>query len=188
MILVCGGIDPGLDTCGWGIVLREKPQIVRHLAHGVVSTSPGDGDNIVRCLAMAQRVSEAVLRHAPAIVCIEHWVPYANVVPVQAYNIGMVTGALLNAFRSISVVSAGSAQQWRIGIGLSRKAPKDAIAKHVMQLLRMKELPRPSHASDALGMATALAFRTIPSRMSVVPCEHGCSTLYCPTCSTEVVK
>jgi crossover junction endodeoxyribonuclease RuvC len=182
--VICAAIDPGLADCGWGVVVRERPQRVRYLAHGCVSTSPADGNDLVRARIVAQGVAEAVLHHAPAIVSLEHWVPYADMPPIKAYCVGLVTGAILHALGKITIESAGTAQQWRTGIGLSRKAPKSAIAKHVARLLKIKDPPRPSHAADALGMAIALAFQTVPSRMVVMPCEHGCSPDHCPSCST----
>jgi len=87
------GIDPGLNRTGWGVIETEGNRL-RHIAHGVVTSSPAD--------AMSDRLSSLYSELAKIIVT---WQPdeaaveevFVNKNPDSTLKLGMARGVALLA-------------------------------------------------------------------------------------------
>ena len=88
------GIDPGLASLGWGVVLREDSAL-RYLHDGTLHTGPADGSDEERALRLALRVQVLFGAASPSLVAIERWVWYPEAETTAAHTLGLVIGALL---------------------------------------------------------------------------------------------
>src|ERR1700743_3658797 len=87
------GIDPGLNRTGWGVIETEGNRL-RHIAHGVVTSSPAD--------ALSDRLSSLYSGLAKIIVT---WQPdeaaveevFVNKNPNSTLKLGMARGVALLA-------------------------------------------------------------------------------------------
>lgn len=152
------GVDPGLASTGWGLV-RVDGSRVSHVAHGCLRTSPDDPEALrVGFLASGLR---DVLRVYPyvRVVAVERWAHYrANEAGSDAHmKLGLAIGAALAAcaLQGVGVEQSNDAQGWRRAIGLGRSATKAEAQERVRMVLGLREVVRPVHASDALGVALA---------------------------------
>lgn len=144
------GVDPGLASCGYGIVDYYGGRF-SSVCYGVIETSPNDGRSS-RLLAIYREFSRIVEAFAPDEAGME-----------TLYFAKNVTSALAVA-EARGVVSMCLAEH---GIGLTEHSPatikktvsgaaqadKLAVQKAVRLLLGLSEIPRPDHAADALAAA-----------------------------------
>jgi crossover junction endodeoxyribonuclease RuvC len=150
------GIDPGLASTGWGL-LRREGQRVTHLAHGVVTTTPDEGDDHARVQRIAREVATLLRAYRPDSLAMERWVHFGQSATVQAHALGLVIGAVLVAAASLEVPvrSEHRSQDWRRALGLPATAAKAEVQARVQALLSLPKPPRPQHAADALAVAFA---------------------------------
>lgn len=161
------GIDPGLASCGWGIV-RRTPSRLQHIAHGCVTSKPDDGTDYERARELVSRLWDEVWQalfpvgDAPTVetlpIAFEGWAAYGLPTGQQAHQVGLVIGCLLAQPGRVECV--GRAQDWRVAIGLRRDASKSDVATRVRAVLGMARVPTPEHAADALAVAIVAATRT----------------------------
>lgn len=87
------GIDPGLQRCGWGVVLADGPRLA-HVAHGVIK--PRTDLSLAERLAHIVEGLEAVIAaHAPDEAAIEE--TFVNANARAALALGQARGAAMVA-------------------------------------------------------------------------------------------
>lgn len=87
------GIDPGLQRCGWGVILSDGPRLA-FIACGVVAPSSKLAMG-VRLLAILDGLEAAIAAHAPDAAAIEE--TYVNTNPRAALALGQARGAAMVA-------------------------------------------------------------------------------------------
>ncbi len=145
------GIDPGLQTTGFGVI-EKQGQILRYVASGTVSTSKMNRGNLpARLKILFDGVSEVVSRYKPAISAVE--IVFVNVNPQSTLLLGQARGACITALvsQNIDVAEYTALQMKQAIVGYGR-ASKNQIQEMVMRLLHLPSLPG-SDAADALGLA-----------------------------------
>jgi len=158
------GIDPGLANTGYGVVRRSGARLVA-LDGGVIQTRAGIAHE--RRLADIHAGIEALLQeHRPDAVALEELYFGQNV--RTAFAVGQARGVVMLAAGQHGVDCASyTPQKVKGAVCGNGRADKDQVARMVMTLLGLAEVPRPDHAADALAVAICHA-NCAPLAMALV--------------------
>jgi crossover junction endodeoxyribonuclease RuvC len=150
------GIDPGLANTGYGVIARRRGRLVA-LDGGVIET--GAEIPRERRLAEIHAGVEALLdEHRPEAVALEELYFGQNV--RTAFAVGHARGVVMLAAGQRLVPCAGyTPQQVKGAVCGNGRASKEQVARMVMTLLGLADVPSPDHASDALAVALCHANR-----------------------------
>ena len=144
------GIDPGTAACGFGIV-HESDGRLRALCHGWWRTSPGERPEL-RLRTIFDGVTALIEEHRPEAVALEE--SYVGADARIALSVGQARGAVLVASAHAGVecteYAPASVKQAVCGYG---RADKAQVGRMVRAILALDEIPKPSHAADALAVA-----------------------------------
>lgn len=145
------GIDPGLQTTGFG-VLDVLPQGLVYVASGTITTTHLDRGLLpARLKVLYEGVREVVATYRPQQASVE--IVFVNVNPQATLLLGQARGACVAALVScdlpVAEYTALQLKQSVVGYG---KASKSQMQEMVMRLLKLPELPG-KDAADALGLA-----------------------------------
>ncbi len=144
------GIDPGSETLGWGVVEGESLKY-KLVDFGTVKSSPKEAFS-KRLLKIGDGVLAVIETFQPDVISVEEAF-YANNVKV-ALKLGQVRGVVLylgeKAGLEVSEYAPRLIKQTVVGYG---NAEKHQVQEMVKLLLRMKEIPQPHDAADALAIA-----------------------------------
>lgn len=144
------GIDPGSETLGWGVVegtgLKYSP-----VDFGTVKSSTRQAFS-KRLLSVFNGVEEVIEKFQPDVLSIEDAFYAANA--AVAMKLGQVRGVvlLLAEQRGLEIAEYAPRliKQTVVGYG---NAEKHQVQQMVKVLLKMKEIPKPHDAADALAIA-----------------------------------
>ena len=144
------GIDPGTAATGYGIIETKKGKH-KALGYGCIKTTPKT-HYPQRLKIIYEEVGRIIKEYSPDIVAIEQLFFARNV--VTAFSVGQAQGVvfLAAANAGLDVVKYPPLQIKRILTGQGR-AEKSKVQKRVKRLLKLKKIPRPVDASDALAVA-----------------------------------
>ena len=148
--MVILGIDPGLAHTGWGII-EERRGEVRCRAYGCIETSAGS-PLAVRLSHIARDLKDVVERYRPDTAAIESIYFGANVrsaIPT-AHARGAALVALSECALEIGEYTPMQIKQAVVGYGL---ADKHQVMDMTRRLLKLRSIPRPDDAADALAIA-----------------------------------
>jgi len=148
------GIDPGLQTTGWGVIDADGPRHA-YVASGTIKTTgaeaPELGDLPGRLKILFDGVREVVARYQPHCAAVE--IVFVNVNPQSTLLLGQARGAALAALVSSNLlVSEYTALQMKKAVVGHGQAKKDQVQAMVQRLLQLPGLPG-KDAADALGLA-----------------------------------
>ncbi len=144
------GIDPGSETLGWGVIEGSglKYSLIEY---GTVKSSPKDAFS-KRLLKIYDGVEAVIVKFQPDVISVEEAF-YATNVKV-ALKLGQVRGVVLllgeKAGLEISEFSPRLIKQTVVGYG---NAEKHQVQEMVKLLLKLKTVPQPHDAADALAIA-----------------------------------
>lgn len=144
------GIDPGSETLGWGVVEGNglKYSLVDY---GTVKSSPREKFS-KRLLKIYDGVAEVIERFKPDAISVEEAFYAVNV--NVALKLGQVRGVVLVLGEKnnleIGEYAPRLIKQTVVGYG---NAEKHQVQEMVKLLLRMKTVPQPHDAADALAIA-----------------------------------
>ena len=144
------GIDPGSQTLGWGVV--EGSGLKYSLVdYGTVKSSPREKFS-KRLLKIYEGVGEIIEKFQPDTISVEEAFYAVNV--NVALKLGQVRGVVLvlgeKAGLDIGEYAPRLIKQTVVGYG---NAEKHQVQEMVKLLLRMKTVPQPHDAADALAIA-----------------------------------
>lgn len=151
------GIDPGLNTTGYGVleVARGGPKLCEA---GVVRGH--DRKSLTARLAeIFDGVSDVIAQFQPCAMALEQlYSHYAR--PRTAILMGHARGVIcLAAVKAgVPVISYSATQVKKVLTGNGR-AKKDQVQRAVHQELRLKRLPEPADVADALAIALCHYYR-----------------------------
>ena len=149
------GIDPGLQTTGFGVVDVEGPRL-HYVASGTIKTKSAEqGDLPARLKILYEGIREVVARYQPSVASVE--IVFVNVNPQSTLLLGQARGACLTALvtRNLTVTEFTALQMKKAVVGHGR-AQKAQVQEMVKRLLQLPGLPGPD-AADALGLAITQA-------------------------------
>jgi crossover junction endodeoxyribonuclease RuvC len=145
------GVDPGLVATGFA-VLEAGPGGVAVRDAGVISTAAGQPLE-ARLNALHRAVHRIIETQSPGLLVVEDlYTEYKF--PRTAVLMGHARGVIYLAARQlgVSVLALAPAEVKRAMTG-NGAAGKAQVQRAVQTVLGLKELPRPSHVADALGLA-----------------------------------
>ena len=158
------GIDPGSETLGWGVVEGDRLKYAA-VAFGTVKASTKLAFS-KRLLKMYDGISEVIDRFQPDVLSVEEAF-YAKNASV-AIKLGQVRGVVLVLAEQRGLEIAEYAprliKQTVVGYG---NAEKQQVGTMVKVLLKLKTIPTPHDAADAL--ATAICHFHHASRPEKIP-------------------
>jgi crossover junction endodeoxyribonuclease RuvC len=145
------GIDPGLQTTGFGVV-DAQGQHLAYVASGTISTTHLERKDLPgRLKVLYSGIREVAERYQPDCSAIE--VVFVNVNPQATLLLGQARGACITALVSSDLeVAEYTALQLKKSIAGYGKAGKAEVQQMVMRLLKLPSLPG-KDAADALGLA-----------------------------------
>jgi crossover junction endodeoxyribonuclease RuvC len=151
------GIDPGTATTGFGIIKKSNTKNLEYeiLEFGVIETPKTDSD-AKRLQIIFEDLSAIIKKHKPNFLGIEKLFFTSNQTTVmtvsQARGVALLAGSQANL--SILEFTPLQVKNTLCGYG---KADKKQVQKMVQQTFKLKTLPKPDDAADALAIALCAA-------------------------------
>jgi len=145
------GVDPGLVATGFGVLEAGADGVTVRDA-GVISTTTGQPLE-ARLNALHRAVHRIIELQGPGLLVVEDlYTEYKF--PRTAILMGHARGVIYLAARQlgVAVVALAPSEVKRAMTG-NGAAGKAQVQRAVQTVLGLKELPRPSHVADALGLA-----------------------------------
>jgi crossover junction endodeoxyribonuclease RuvC len=145
------GIDPGLQTTGFGVIDASGHEL-SYVASGTISTTHLDRGNIpARLKVLFDGIAEVRARYEPDVAAVE--IVFVNVNPQATLLLGQARGACVTALVSCDLaVAEYSPLQMKQAVAGYGKAGKSEVQEMVKRLLKLPGLPG-KDAADALGLA-----------------------------------
>jgi crossover junction endodeoxyribonuclease RuvC len=172
------GIDPGLQTTGFGVIDAQGPQM-HYVASGTIRTRPADGALLPdRLRVIFEGITEVVQRYQPQVAACE--IVFVNVNPQATLLLGQARGCCLTALVANGLpVAEYTALQLKKAVTGHGKAHKDQVQEMVRRLLQLPGLPG-KDAADALGLCIthAQVARTTAAIHQVSPLQARTHAAY----------
>ncbi len=147
------GIDPGLNTTGYGVI-ETADQRVRLLEAGVVRGGSSANHTLAERVAEVHRgVTEVIEAHSPEVMAIEELYSHYDR-PKTAILMGHVRGAIILAgqLNGLAVKHYAATQIKKTLTGNGR-APKTQMQQAIARELGLATPPEPADVADALAIA-----------------------------------
>jgi crossover junction endodeoxyribonuclease RuvC len=144
------GIDPGTATTGWAIVeeIKKNPRLV---ACGCVNTSKFDSD-ADRLVEIGRDIASLIKKYKPDEAAIEDIFFFKNL--KTAITVAQARGVTLYELKRnkmpIEHYTPLQVKQALTGYG---RADKNQIQLMVKNILKLKSVPKPDDAADAIAIA-----------------------------------
>jgi crossover junction endodeoxyribonuclease RuvC len=144
------GIDPGLANVGYGVIDHEG-QRSRLVASGTIETASHQ-PVAQRLKRIHDGLAEVIETHHPEVACIEDLFFCTNV--RTAISVAQGRGACILA-TAVSGIPLAEYTPLQIKMAITGygKASKQQVEKMVRAVLALQDMPKTSHAADALAVA-----------------------------------
>lgn len=145
------GIDPGLATLGYGVIEKDARGQMRAVDYGVVVT-PKNESLPVRLAMLEEGLRRVIEKFQPEEIAMEELFFSKNITTgiAVAHARGV---ALLTCVKHCGKLYEYTPMQIKQALTGYGKADKHQIQSVVTTLLRLKEVPKPDDAADALAIA-----------------------------------
>jgi crossover junction endodeoxyribonuclease RuvC len=145
------GIDPGLQTTGFGVIEYDGRDL-HYIASGTISTTHlPRGDLPARIKVLFEGVQEVIKRYQPVQASVE--IVFVNVNPQSTLLLGQARGAAMAALVAADLeVAEYTAVQMKQAVAGHGGAQKAQVQLMVQTLLQLPGQPG-KDAADALGLA-----------------------------------
>lgn len=144
------GIDPGTAATGWAVV-EEKKGEPRLIACGCINTSKlkSDSDRLVE---IGKDIATLIKKHKPQEVAVEDLFFFKNL--KTAITVAQARGVILYEIKKnkLPLFSYTPLQVKQALTGYGR-ADKRQIQIMVKNILKLKSIPKPDDAADAIAIA-----------------------------------
>jgi crossover junction endodeoxyribonuclease RuvC len=144
------GIDPGTAITGWGII-KDSEGNPEMIAYGSIETSKHKTD-VERLKETARDLKEIIKEYQPDEMAIEELFFFKNL--KTAIKVAQSRGVLMfvTTQQKIPVAEYTPLQVKQALTGYGR-ADKKQMQLMVQQILKLKDVPQPDDAADALAVA-----------------------------------
>ena len=144
------GIDPGIATIGFGVIQAQRGQNIL-VQYGVITT-PAGLPLSTRLYQISQDMNQLIEQFKPDEIAVEELFFSKNITTgiAVAHGRGVI---LLEAERSGVPVFEYTPMQVKQAVAGYGGADKRQVMLMTQRLLKMKEIPRPDDAADALAIA-----------------------------------
>ena len=145
------GIDPGLATLGYGVIEKDERGNCRVVDYGVVLT-PKDEGLPVRLAILEEGISKILNKFKPDEIAMEELFFSKNITTgiAVAHARGVALLTCVKACGKLYEYTPMQIKQALTGYG---RADKKQMQSVVASLLKLKTVPKPDDAADALGVA-----------------------------------
>ena len=144
------GIDPGTAEMGYGIIRCWRGE-KKLIDHGTIKTS-NDFESPQRLNMIYCQLLKIIRQYQPQVLAMESLFFFANAKSISAVGQAMGVVKLAAARKKIKVYEYPPLRIKMVLTGNGR-AKKDQIQSKVRKTLKLRRLPRPTHAADALAVA-----------------------------------
>ena len=150
------GIDPGLATLGYGVIEKDERGNCRAIDCGVVVTPKEEGLP-VRLAMLEEGISKIMDKFSPDEVAMEELFFSKNITTgiAVAHARGV---ALLTCVKRCGRLYEYTPMQIKQALTGYGKADKKQMQSVVTSLLKLKTVPKPDDAADALAIALCHAY------------------------------
>ena len=154
------GLDPGLGTTGWGVILAQGNRL-SHIANGQIST---DAKMALaeRLVALDRALVDMILTHQPQSAAVEE--VFVNVNPQSTLKLGQARGVILLAAAksgiTIGEYSARLVKKAVVGTGGADKVQVHAMVARLLPGVKISG----ADAADALAVAITHAHHIASAR------------------------
>ena len=170
------GIDPGVAIVGFGVVDSEggTPRMVQY---GAINT-PANTPLATRLVQIEQDLMELLDQFKPDEVAIEELFFSKNITTgiAVAHARGVILATVEKAGIPLYEYTPMQVKQAVVGYGL---AEKNQVMDMTKRLLKLRSVPKPDDAADALAIAICHARSATSLLRRVAP--QGKETVYCFT-------
>lgn len=152
------GIDPGIATLGFGLVEKDKNGNCTAVDYGVVKTPKEEGLP-VRLAMLEEGVNKIIEKYKPEEIAMEELFFSKNITTgiAVAHARGV---AMLCAVKTCGRIFEYTPMQIKQALTGYGRADKQQIQQVVASILRLKSIPKPDDAADALAIALCHAQTT----------------------------
>lgn len=144
------GIDPGFDRTGWGVI-EDVGGRLTYIDCGCIQTSAADA-YAKRLQMVRDGVAELIKQHKPDALAVEQLFFQTNA--KTAIKVGEARGVVILAAADASIpIVEPTPNQVKSGTTGQGNAEKAQVQDMVVRLLKLKAVPKPDDAADALAIA-----------------------------------
>lgn len=149
--MVILGFDPGLATLGYGVIKTDGKGRAEMLDYGIIST-PQTVKFPDRLIMLEKGIEQVIDTFKPDEIAIEELFFAKNV--KTGINVAHARGVLLlTAKKKVSKIFEYTPLQIKQALTGYGRADKNQIQQMVKTFLKLKTVPRPDDAADALAVA-----------------------------------
>lgn len=149
------GIDPGLADTGFGVISKNTNELI-FVNAGSIKTKKGL-DFSKRLEIIYNEIDKLIKKHKPDIIGIEKLYFARNV--TTAIDVAQARGvALLACQQNKKVIVEFTPLQVKQAVSASGSAGKNQVGLMVKTILKLKAVPKPDDAADALAVAITASF------------------------------
>lgn len=149
------GIDPGYAIVGYGVIEKDKSGRCTVIDYGAINT-PKEEDFPVRLAMISDGMNELMEKFKPDAVAVEELFFNQNI--TTGIAVAEARGVILcTAIKTVSNVFEFTPIQIKLAITGDGKADKKAVQFMTKTILKLKSIPKPDDAADALAVALCLA-------------------------------
>ena len=149
------GLDPGFADTGWGVILKDGAGI-KFVDTGSIQTSKKIPFS-ERLEIIYKEVDKLIKKHKPDIIAVEKLFFAKNV--KTALDVGQARGVLLLAIiKNKKEFLEFTPLQIKQAVCANGHADKRQVGLMVKPILKLKAVPKPDDAADALATAITASF------------------------------
>jgi crossover junction endodeoxyribonuclease RuvC len=144
------GLDPGIADTGYGVI-KELNGNLTVLTYGSIKTAKGE-PLPQRLSSLHQQLLELITKYQPQTAVVEQLFFCSNI--KTAMTVGQARGVILLSLtnKGITIIEP-TPLQVKQGITGYGKADKRQVQQMLKNILKLKAIPQPDDAADALAMA-----------------------------------
>jgi crossover junction endodeoxyribonuclease RuvC len=156
------GIDPGLKNTGFGVI-QVKSNRICYVDHGVISTETGI-EKGARLEYIHKSIIGLIEKYKPCEAGIEEIFFAKNL--KTAIPVAEAKGVILCALSLMNTkVFTYTPLEVKRGVVGNGRAEKFQVQELVRIILKLKDVPRPDHAADALAVALCHAYSSFLKKL-----------------------
>lgn len=150
------GIDPGLATVGFGVLDTDGRGNAVAVSHGVILT-PKTESIPVRLAMIEEDLKKLIAKYKPQEIALEEL--FFNDNQKTAINVAQARGViLLTCIKECGRLYEYTPLQIKQALTGYGRAEKRQIQKMVKTMLKLKAIPKPDDAADAVAVALTHVF------------------------------
>ena len=163
------GVDPGTNIMGYGLIMVKKPTITL-IQYGVIHLSKYEGHEL-KLRKIFERVISLIDEYHPDEVALE--APFFGKNVQSMLKLGRAQGVAMAAALSRDIpIMEYAPKKVKQSVTGNGNASKEQVAKMLMTLLHIKELPKLLDATDALAVAVCHHFQKGESKSKTKSWEN----------------